>query len=76
MKAEVTERVSHAYFRRGDYVFRQGDPAQNFYAVEKGELEVIRKDPTTGSEQIVALLGPRIRIADLAHMVAADPRIE
>src|SRR4029453_6209161 len=37
LRPDPTERVSHAFYREGDYVFRQGDPAQNFYAVEKGE---------------------------------------
>jgi NADH dehydrogenase len=57
LKTDATERVSRAYFRPGDYVFREGDPALNFYAVEKGTLEVIR---SAGGDAggVVAVLGP------------------
>ena len=34
IRPDQTERISHAFYRQGDYVFHQGDPAQNFYAVE------------------------------------------
>jgi NADH dehydrogenase len=58
LKTDPTERVSRAYFRPGDFVFRQGDPALNFYSVEKGTLDVIRTSEADGSEQLVAVLGP------------------
>lgn len=58
LRIDPTERVSHAYFRKGDYVFRQGDPALNFYAVEKGEVEVIRMDSNGDQEELIAVLGP------------------
>jgi len=58
LKTDPTERVSRAYFRPGDFVFRQGEPALNFYSVEKGTLDVIRTNETDGSEQLVAVIGP------------------
>jgi NADH dehydrogenase len=58
LKTDATERVSRAYFRPGDYVFREGDPALNFYAVEKGTLEVVRSTGTDGTSAVVAVLGP------------------
>ena len=58
LKTDTTERVSRAYFRPGDYVFREGDPALNFYAVEKGTLEVIRSGGADGAAGVVAVLGP------------------
>jgi NADH:ubiquinone reductase (H+-translocating) len=58
LRADPTERISHAYFHRGDYVYRQGDPAMNFYAVEKGEVEVVRQGPDGAGEELVAVLGP------------------
>jgi len=58
MRIDPTERVSHAYFRKGDYIYHQGDPALNFYAVEKGEVEVVRTGPNGHHEELVALIGP------------------
>jgi NADH dehydrogenase len=58
LKTDPTERVSRAYFRPGDHVFRQGDPALNFYLVEKGVLEVVRTQAGTAEEELVAILGP------------------
>jgi NADH dehydrogenase len=57
LKADPTERVSRAYYRPGDFVFRQGEPALNFYSVEKGTLDVIRAGDD-GREQLVAVIGP------------------
>ena len=58
LKTDPTERVSRAYFRPGDFVFRQGEPALNFYSVEKGTLDVIRTSEADGSQQLVAVIGP------------------
>jgi NADH dehydrogenase len=57
LKTDPTERVSRAYYRPGDFVFRQGEPALNFYSVEKGTLDVIRTNDD-GSQQLVAVIGP------------------
>jgi NADH dehydrogenase len=42
VRAEPTERVSHAHYGAGDFIFRQGDAPTNFYVLEKGEVEVLR----------------------------------
>lgn len=56
-RARQTERVTRAYYQPGDYVFRQGDPATNFYVIEKGEVDVLR---TVGGEPaaLLSILGP------------------
>lgn len=58
LKTDPSERVSRAYYRPGDFVFRQGEPALNFYSVERGTLDVVRTNETDGSEQLVAVIGP------------------
>jgi NADH dehydrogenase FAD-containing subunit/CRP-like cAMP-binding protein len=73
LRIDPTERVSHAYFRRGDYVFRQGDPALNFYAVEKGEVEVIRTDRDGIGEALIAVLGPGDYFGEMA-LIEHRPR--
>jgi NADH dehydrogenase len=66
LKLDQTERVSHAYFRQGDYIFRQGDPAMNSYSVERGEVDIIRSNPLDDSEQPVAVLGPGEYFGEMA----------
>ena len=58
IRPDQTERISHAFYRQGDYVFHQGDPAQNFYAVEKGEVEVLRRPSSGDRDDLIAQLGP------------------
>ena len=72
LKTDPTERVSHAHFRAGDFVFRQGDPALNFYSVEKGTLDIIRTDED-GTAELVAVLGPGDFFGEMA-LIEGRPR--
>ncbi len=56
-KGDQTERISKAHLQPGDYVFKEGDPSNNFYIIESGEVEVVRKSPEDGTEMIIAILG-------------------
>lgn len=55
-KGDKTERISKAHFQSGDYVFRQGDPSNNFYIIELGEVEVVRSTSGDGGETVIAIL--------------------
>lgn len=72
-RVNQTERVSRAYFQPGDYVFCQGDPATNFYVIEKGEVEVLRKHVPDGSEELVAVLGEGSFFGEMA-LINNQPR--
>lgn len=56
-KADLTERVCKSHFQPGDYVFREGDPSNNFYVIEAGEVEVV-KNSGKEDEKVLAILGP------------------
>lgn len=71
LKAKETERVSHAYYQPGDYIFHQGDPAANFYTIEKGEVEIV-KDNGQG-EEVVAVLGKGSFFGEMA-LINNNPR--
>ena len=38
-----------------EMVFKVGDPATDFYVVKEGEVEIL--SPTSGKEEVIAILG-------------------
>ncbi len=56
LRADRTNRISRAYYAAGDYVFRKGDSAHEFYVIEKGEVEVLRHKDKNESTDCVAML--------------------
>jgi NADH dehydrogenase len=57
IRTELTDRVTHAHYEAGDYIFRQGDVAASFYVIEKGEVEICRASPEHPDGEIIATLG-------------------
>ena len=59
LRADRTRRIGKAYYAPGDYVFRRGDSATEFYVIEKGEVEILKHDESgaecTGTECIAVL---------------------
>ncbi|MCB9831504.1 MAG: FAD-dependent oxidoreductase [Planctomycetes bacterium] len=72
LKADTTSRVSRAYYRAGDLIFAQGDPATDFYVLEKGEVDVLRRD-ASGAETKLARLGPGDFFGEMA-LLTNNPR--
>jgi NADH dehydrogenase len=56
--ANQSQHVSRAYYRPGDFVYRKGDPANFFYAIEEGEVEILRSADGAQGEKPFAVLGP------------------
>ena len=73
LRANETERVSHSYYQAGDAVFQQGDPATNFYVIEKGEAEVLRKRTPDAAPDLLAVLGPGDFFGEMA-LLSSQPR--
>jgi NADH dehydrogenase len=57
IKADRTKRVGRAYYAAGDVVIRQGDMAIDFYVIEEGEAEVVKKREDGNGEETIAILG-------------------
>jgi NADH:ubiquinone reductase (H+-translocating) len=57
IKTGTTDRVMHAHYEPGDYIFRQGDVASSFYVIEQGEVEICRTSPEHPDGEIIATLG-------------------
>jgi NADH dehydrogenase len=72
-KAQPTERISRAYYQPGDYIFRQGEPAMNFYAIERGEVEVWQTMDRTESATLLNILGPGDFFGEMA-LIDDHPR--
>src|SRR2546421_1055262 len=52
----ATLQSENVKFTAGQIVFRQGDPADKFYIITKGQIDVLRTDKKTGQEMQVARL--------------------
>jgi NADH dehydrogenase len=76
VRTEQTERVSHAHYEAGDFIFRKGEPPTNFYVLEQGEVEVLRSHdgPDGANAEIVAVLGPGSFFGERA-LVGNRPRV-
>lgn len=57
LNSDTSQQFTHAYYREGDFVQRQGDPARVFSVVEEGQLEVSVSDSPDAPERVIALLG-------------------
>jgi NADH dehydrogenase len=55
LKADRSKRVGRAYYQPGDFVFKKGDSATEFFVIEKGEIEVVQHG-ADDSLQTVAVL--------------------
>jgi NADH:quinone reductase (non-electrogenic) len=45
LNVQRTERVSLAHYEPGQVIIRQGDPADSFYVITQGEVQVVREQP-------------------------------
>jgi NADH:quinone reductase (non-electrogenic) len=58
LRTNQTQSVAGAYYRPGDFIYRKGDPANFFYAIEQGEVEVLQCADGAQGEVAFAFLGP------------------
>lgn len=43
-RTNQTDRITRAHFRPGDDIFLQGSPGSHFYVIDRGEVEILRRD--------------------------------
>jgi NADH:ubiquinone reductase (H+-translocating) len=56
LSSDTAKKVTHAYYRPGDFIQRQGDPARVFSVIEEGQVEVSVSDTPNTPERVVAVL--------------------
>jgi len=57
LQTDQVRAAARAYYRVGDFVYRQGEPADRFYSIEGGEAEVLQNTPGAGGERVFAVIG-------------------
>ncbi len=63
---DLSGRVRIRTLSRGQPVFRQGDRADAFYVVRRGEVQVVEEDPQAGTERVLVTLGRGQSFGELA----------
>ena len=58
VKTDQSRSATRAFYAPGDYIFRQGDPACDFYVIEHGEVDILVYNDDLKEEEVVAVLGP------------------
>jgi NADH dehydrogenase len=54
---DTDQQFTHAYYRPGDLIQRQGESARVFSVIEEGEVEVLQTIPQDPEAKVVAVLG-------------------
>ncbi len=74
LKTDQTTRVTRAHYNPGDYIFRQGEPGNNFYIIEKGEVEVLRAKNEQAEAEVLAVLKEGEFFGEMA-LIESQPRV-
>jgi NADH:ubiquinone reductase (H+-translocating) len=56
LNTDTAQQVTHAYFRPGDFIHHQGDPARVFSVIVEGQVEALQRDPVTSETKVLAVL--------------------
>lgn len=73
VKIDTANRIQDAYVASGSTVFKKGDPATDFYVIERGEVEVLRELVEGKGPEPVAVFGPGDFFGEMA-LVEDRPR--
>ena len=57
LNTDGTQYLTHAYFRPGDFIHRQGEPARFFSVIEEGEVEILQATEQSPDAKVLAVLG-------------------
>lgn len=57
LNTDATQYLTHAYFRSGDFIHRQGELARVFSVIEDGEVEILEAANESSEAKVVAVLG-------------------
>ena len=52
-KLKLSEGLSTIYFKKGDFIMREGDIGDNFYIIETGEVECLKLQTSGGKNSFI-----------------------
>jgi NADH:ubiquinone reductase (H+-translocating) len=56
LNSDSAQHLTHAYFRPGDFIHRQGEVAHVFSVIEEGEVEVLQSTEQSPDPKLLAVL--------------------
>jgi NADH:ubiquinone reductase (H+-translocating) len=56
LNSDTSNQFTHAFYRQGDFIQRQGDPARVFSVIEEGQAEVLVSDTPGAPERVISVL--------------------
>jgi NADH dehydrogenase len=56
LNTDTAQQFTHAYYRPGDFIHRQGEMAQVFSVIEEGEVEVLQATDQNPEPKVLAIL--------------------
>lgn len=56
LNSDSGQNVTHAYYRPGDYIHKQGDLARTFSIIDEGEVEALKITEENSEPKVVAVL--------------------
>ena len=57
LNTDSAQQVTHAYYRPGDFIQRQGEVARVLSVIEEGEVEMLQSAGENSEAKVIALLG-------------------
>jgi NADH:ubiquinone reductase (H+-translocating) len=57
LNTDTARQITHAYYRPGDFIHRQGELARVFSVIEEGEVEILQATEQNLEPKLVAVLG-------------------
>jgi NADH:ubiquinone reductase (H+-translocating) len=57
LNTDEAQHLLHAFYRPGDFIHRQGEPARVFSVIEEGEVEILQAEEANQEAKVVAVMG-------------------
>jgi NADH:quinone reductase (non-electrogenic) len=57
LNTDAAQQITHAYYRPGDFIHRQGEVAQVFSVIEEGQVEVLQTTDQNPEAKVLGILG-------------------
>jgi NADH dehydrogenase len=56
LNTDTAQQMTHAYYRPGDFIYRQGELARVFSVIQEGEVEILQATEQNPEPKLVAVL--------------------